>query len=172
MSDISRLPVRGQVEQPDHDILPPGQMRASDKDRSRVARYLIRHNHAGRLEAKPFEARREAAMRARSLMELNALTADLPAQRAKRSRSHWSPMAGIITRVSVMVATLGVMILGSMAVYHAGNHWYQITSGGTTTWYMGVSLWSYAALVGIWLGGIWLLIIQGIFAGRYFDKHF
>jgi DUF1707 SHOCT-like domain len=53
-------------------------IRASDADRDRVASLLQEHHAAGRLTAEEFAERMEAALRARTLGELDELLADLP----------------------------------------------------------------------------------------------
>jgi len=53
-------------------------IRASDADRDRVASLLQEHHAAGRLTADEFAERIDAALRARTLGELDALLADLP----------------------------------------------------------------------------------------------
>jgi len=54
------------------------QIRASDADRDHVASLLQEHHAAGRLTAEEFTERMEAALRARTLGELDELLADLP----------------------------------------------------------------------------------------------
>ena len=53
-------------------------IRASDADRDHVASLLQEHHAAGRLTAEEFAERMEAALRARTLGELDELLADLP----------------------------------------------------------------------------------------------
>jgi hypothetical protein len=53
-------------------------MRASDRDRDRTADLLREHHAAGRLDADEFTERLEAAYRARTIGDLDELTADLP----------------------------------------------------------------------------------------------
>ena len=53
-------------------------IRASDADRDRVAELLQEHHAAGRLTAEEFAERLDAALRARTLGELDTLLADLP----------------------------------------------------------------------------------------------
>lgn len=55
-------------------------MRASDADRQRVVGVLQRHAEAGRLTLEEFSERVEAAYAARTLADLAALVADLPAE--------------------------------------------------------------------------------------------
>ena len=53
-------------------------MRASDRDRDRVATLLREHHAAGRLTAEEFDERVDKALAARTLGELDELLADLP----------------------------------------------------------------------------------------------
>jgi hypothetical protein len=53
-------------------------LRASDTDRERVIDALQRHVAAGRLNLDEFTERVDAALAARTHVELNAVTADLP----------------------------------------------------------------------------------------------
>jgi hypothetical protein len=54
-------------------------LRASDADRERTAQLLREHHAVGRLTAEEFEDRLEQVFQARTLGELDALLADLPA---------------------------------------------------------------------------------------------
>ena len=54
-------------------------LRASDADRERTAQLLREHHAVGRLTAEEFEGRLEQVFEARTLGELDALLADLPA---------------------------------------------------------------------------------------------
>jgi Domain of unknown function (DUF1707) len=67
-------------------------IRASDADRDRVAALLQEHHAEGRLSAEEFSERLDAALRARTLGELDELLADLP--HADRRR-YQLPDAGI-----------------------------------------------------------------------------
>ena len=53
-------------------------IRASDAERDRVASLLQEHHAEGRLTAEEFAERMDAALRARTLGELDELLADLP----------------------------------------------------------------------------------------------
>src|SRR5215212_2731494 len=57
----------------------PSGLRASDADRERVAATLREHYGDGRLDDEDLSERIEAAYRGRTMAELEALTADLPA---------------------------------------------------------------------------------------------
>ncbi|HEV3380125.1 MAG TPA: DUF1707 domain-containing protein [Trebonia sp.] len=54
-------------------------IRASDADRERVATLLREHHAVGRLAAEEFHERLDAAFAAKTLGDLDALLADLPA---------------------------------------------------------------------------------------------
>jgi Domain of unknown function (DUF1707) len=54
-------------------------LRASDSDRERTATLLSEHHAAGRLTAEEFQERLDKAYEAKTLGELDALLADLPA---------------------------------------------------------------------------------------------
>jgi hypothetical protein len=54
-------------------------IRASDADRDRVAALLSEHHAAGRLTAEEFQERVDAALAAKTVGDLDALLADLPA---------------------------------------------------------------------------------------------
>jgi hypothetical protein len=57
----------------------PNLIRASDQDRDRTANVLREHHAVGRLDADEFSERLDKAFSAKTMGELEALTADLPA---------------------------------------------------------------------------------------------
>jgi hypothetical protein len=57
----------------------PNLIRASDQDRDRTANVLREHHAVGRLDAEEFNERLDKAFAAKTMGELEALTADLPA---------------------------------------------------------------------------------------------
>jgi Domain of unknown function (DUF1707) len=57
----------------------PNLIRASDHDRDRTANVLREHHAVGRLDAEEFNERLDKAFSAKTMGELEALTADLPA---------------------------------------------------------------------------------------------
>jgi hypothetical protein len=57
----------------------PNLIRASDQDRDRTASVLREHHAVGRLDAEEFNERLDKAFSAKTMGELEALTADLPA---------------------------------------------------------------------------------------------
>jgi hypothetical protein len=66
---------------------PRGPIRVGDADRERVVELLRAHAAAGRLEPAELEERTEAAYRARYGSDLEAVLAELPADRKPRRRS-------------------------------------------------------------------------------------
>lgn len=81
------------------------ELRASDGDRDRVAEALREHHAVGRLDADEFQDRLEATYRAKTLGELETVTADLPAQDLYAGlpvpadqRAHSGPRPGRRTR--------------------------------------------------------------------------
>ena len=54
-------------------------IRASDQDRERTARQLSEHHAAGRIDAEEFSERLDKVYEAKTVAELDELTADLPA---------------------------------------------------------------------------------------------
>jgi len=80
-------------------------MRASDADRDRVVGQLGSAVGEGRLEAPEFEERLAAALAARTLGELELLTADLPQPRRPPSRSRLgSGLHGYLAVMALLVA--------------------------------------------------------------------
>jgi len=57
----------------------PNLIRASDQDRDRIANVLREHHAVGRLDADEFSERLDKVFSAKTMGELEALTADLPA---------------------------------------------------------------------------------------------
>lgn len=91
-------------------------LRASDQDRENVAATLREQYAQGRLTMEEFDERSSAAYAARTLGELRALTADLPAEPpARPARGAWSPrMAGWLA----VAAGLLVVALVATVVTH------------------------------------------------------
>ena len=87
-------------------------LRASDADRERTAEVLREQAGVGRLEPAELEERLEAALRAKTLADLDALTADLP--RAPRreprpTRDGRLPVSPLVLIVAVLV-TVSVLV--------------------------------------------------------------
>ena len=61
-------------------------VRASDADRDRTTEMLREQAGLGRLDPEELEERLEAALKAKTLADLDALTADLPPAEARRER--------------------------------------------------------------------------------------
>ncbi len=83
----------------------PG-MRASDADRERTADVLRHHGGLGRLDADELEERLEAALSAKPLGDLDALTADLPRdESAEPDREPFSiPFSPLVVVIAALVA--------------------------------------------------------------------
>jgi class 3 adenylate cyclase len=101
----------------------PSGVRASDADRERVASLLRDHYGAGRLSDDELSERGDAVYRARTMAELEALTADLPSARphnAGRRRS------GLETSVRIHLTTyllVNLLLIGIWAASGAGYFW-------------------------------------------------
>lgn len=88
-------------------------MRASDADRERVADALQRHTAEGRLTLDEFDQRSTAAYAARTIGDLDVITADLPplAEPADSARVRTSDMAG--SRLWVLAALVAAILAGA-----------------------------------------------------------
>ena len=102
-------------------------MRASDADRDRVADHLREAAGEGRLEQEELEQRLEAAFGARTLADLDALTADLPRRRPERPSARSSPfplhaalLAAVITLAIVVHPLIWLGLLPVMCMKHGG----------------------------------------------------
>jgi hypothetical protein len=86
--------------------MPDARIRASDADRDRVVALLQEHHAAGRLTAEEFSERIDAALRARTLGELDELLADLPHIDLKRytlpdASLHRPPAQGLLPAAGI-----------------------------------------------------------------------
>jgi len=86
--------------------MPNARIRASDADRDRVVALLQEHHAAGRLTAEEFSERIDAALRARTLGELDELLADLPHIDLKRytlpdASLHRPPAQGLLPAAGI-----------------------------------------------------------------------
>ncbi|WP_141955004.1 DUF1707 SHOCT-like domain-containing protein [Actinoallomurus bryophytorum] len=83
-------------------------LRAADRDRDEVTEILREHYAQGRLTLEEFGERSAAAMAARTMGELQALTADLPASAEpentawSRTRMRWIAVAGVVATAIVL----------------------------------------------------------------------
>jgi class 3 adenylate cyclase len=99
-------------------------VRASDADRERVAELLRHHYGAGRLSEEDLPERVEAAYGARTVAELEAVTADLPAPPAPRVRSRRRSALEISVRIHLTVFVLvNLMLIGIWAASGGGYFW-------------------------------------------------
>lgn len=90
-------------------------LRAADRDRDEVAEILREQYAQGRLTMEEFDERSTAAAGAKTMGELRALTADLPAPAEPRPEP-WSP-----TRMR-SVAVAGVVVAVVAAAAYAGHY--------------------------------------------------
>jgi class 3 adenylate cyclase len=100
-------------------------LRASDADRDRVAELLRDHYGAGRLSDDDLSERVDAAYRARTISQLQALTADLPSapeagRRRRRRRGALDTSFRIHLTVFIVV---NVMLIGIWAASGGGYFW-------------------------------------------------
>ncbi len=110
----------------------PPQIRASDADRDAVVAALSEHFQAGRRTTEELEERTGQALAARTLGQLDELTADLPAPRpaappapvAPRRRPGYPMLVPLVVPVAAL-AILAV-VLGSSTGLRAGGVWWVI----------------------------------------------
>jgi hypothetical protein len=91
-------------------------LRAADRDRDEVVELLREHYAQGRLTMEEFGERSTAAISARTIGDLRALTADLPVAPEPReaawsaARMRWIALAGVAVVATVVLA--GVAVAG------------------------------------------------------------
>jgi hypothetical protein len=106
---------------------PPAGLRASDADRDLVVAELSQSFEAGRLTSEEFDERTSQALAARTMGQLAALTADLPAgqppaqaparpQPGGRRRAMRAPVVAALAAIIIIAA-----LLGSVTA-HSGRH--------------------------------------------------
>src|SRR3954454_16536401 len=98
-------------------------LRASDADRERVAERLREHYGEGRLSDDDLSERIEAAYRARTISELEALTVDLP---SAQGPGHRRPRSGLETSVRIHLTTylvVNLLLIGIWAASGGGYFW-------------------------------------------------
>jgi Domain of unknown function (DUF1707) len=108
------------------------QMKASDADRDAVVAALSEHFQAGRLTTEELEERTGRALTARTLDQLDELTADLPAPRpagtgapAGRPRGPGYPaMLPVVVPLAVLTAV--ALVAGISTGHHGWGIWWVI----------------------------------------------
>jgi len=100
-----------------------GGLRASDADRERVATLLRAHYSAGRLSEDELSERGEAVYRARTLSELEALTADLPSPREHgRGRRRGALETSVRIHLTIYIV-VNLLLIGIWAASGGGYFW-------------------------------------------------
>src|SRR3954454_112340 len=98
-------------------------LRASDADRERVAERLREHYGEGRLSDYDLSERIDAAYRARTISELEALTVDLP---STQGPGHRRPRSALETSVRIHLTTyllVNLLLIGIWAASGGGYFW-------------------------------------------------
>jgi class 3 adenylate cyclase len=98
-------------------------LRVSDADRERVAGLLRDHYGAGRLSEDELSERVEAAYGARTMSELGALTADLPAAREPGPGRRRSGLETSVRIHFTVYAVVNVLLIGIWAASGGGYFW-------------------------------------------------
>jgi hypothetical protein len=97
-------------------------LRAGDRDREQVVATLREQYAQGRLTMEELEERSSAAYTAKTLGELRALTADLPAEPPVEATRAWSPArVGWIAAAGALLAV--AFIVAVAALGHAAFAW-------------------------------------------------
>jgi hypothetical protein len=107
------------------------QIKASDADRDAVVAALSEHFQAGRLTTEELEERTGRALAARTLGQLDELTADLPAPRPAEPAAPVAPRRPgylVLMPLIVPVAVLAILavVLGTSTGIHAWGVWWVI----------------------------------------------
>ena len=98
-------------------------IRAADADRDATAESLRKHHADGRLTDDEFQQRLEQCMSAKTLGELRALIADLPADQPSRERgSDWRrPRLGVRLLPLLIALALVLGVAWGHPAWHAGG---------------------------------------------------
>ena len=97
-------------------------LRASDADRERIAERLRAATAEGRLVAEELEERLGAVFSARTYGELDAVVADLPAERTQRSATTPLLVKGAFA-VAVVMAALAVAAMVALVLVGLAGAW-------------------------------------------------
>ncbi|MDL4776277.1 MULTISPECIES: DUF1707 SHOCT-like domain-containing protein [Thermomonosporaceae] len=145
-------------------MAPNPEMRASDADRDRVAASLREHCAQGRITTEELQERIEAVFEARTLGELDQVTADLPEEDLY---DHPFPVAqkGTASVPARRPSGGGIELRGSAAMWSA---WAAVSG-------INLTIWLIMALTGtlvfpwwLWIAGPWgvVLLVNTIRARR------
>lgn len=143
-------------------------MRASDGDRDRVAESLREHCAVGRITVDELEERLEAVYAAKTLGDLERVTADLPEEDL-----YELPVPARREARSAPARKQGGDMLPKNAALAAWGTWAMVSGINFTVW--------LAVVIGtgesvypwwIWVAGPWgLVLLAGTLLGRTFPKH-
>jgi class 3 adenylate cyclase len=98
-------------------------LRAGDWDRERVVELLRDHYGAGRLSEDELSERIEGAYGARTVADLDALTADLPSRREPASRRRRGGLETSVRMHLTVYVVVNAMLIGIWAAAGAGYFW-------------------------------------------------
>jgi hypothetical protein len=150
-------------------------IRASDHDRDRTARLLREHHAVGRLDPDEFAERLDKSFQAKTVEELDRLTADLPAidlyplptASLPRNRvvSTDLPAASVFSQAGSGFAGTGRFSPGWLAAWGSWSILFVISF---VVWVLGIGwvpLLGMAA-IGVLMGGRWILGPRALGGGR------
>ncbi|HWF81183.1 MAG TPA: DUF1707 domain-containing protein [Streptosporangiaceae bacterium] len=141
-------------------------IRASDHDRDRTANLLREHHAVGRLDPEEFAERLDKSFHAKTVEELDRLTADLPAidlyplptasLPKNRVVNTGLPAASVISRAGSGRAGSGRFSPGWLAAW---GSWSVLFLIGFVVWVLGFGGWPLIgmAAIGVVMGGRWIM---------------
>lgn len=155
-------------------------IRASDHDRDRTAHLLREHHAVGRLDPEEFAERLDKSFHAKTVEELDGLTADLPAidlyplptasLPKNRVVSTDLPAASVFSRAGSGMPGSGFAGTGrfSPGWLAAWGSWSVLLLISFVLWVLGVGGWPLVGLaaVGVIMGGRWIMSPRSIGRGR------
>jgi Domain of unknown function (DUF1707) len=138
------------------------QMRASDRDRDRTADLLREHHAAGRLDPEEFNERLDKVFTARTIGDLDDLTADLPAINLyplpAASLPRTRPVSTDLPAADVLSQAAGAMQRIPSGWPVAWGSWALVTLLCGLLWLVTGSIWplALAGAAGILMAGGWV----------------
>lgn len=155
-------------------------IRASDHDRDRTARLLREHHAVGRLDPEEFVERLDKSFHAKTVEELDRLTADLPAidlyplptasLPKTRVVNTDLPAASVFSQAGSGLAGSGLASSGRFSAgwMAAWGSWSVLFLISFVLWALGIGWWPLLgmAAVGVIMGGRWIMGPRAIGLGR------